>query len=332
MRPVDSKNIGVVVIGRNEGIRLQHCFESLEVPYSSVVYVDSGSTDKSVGLAESLGIAVVKLDETLPFSAGRARNEGFSWLIGAHPELEFVQFVDGDCRVFEGWLAAAYDYLSQHKEYSIVAGRRKEIDPESSRYNLLCDIEWDTPIGDADACGGDFMIRSEAFLAVGGFNPQVIAGEEPELCYRLRQKGGKVYRADQAMTLHDAAIYKFSQWWKRCVRSGHAYAQGCVMHGREAERYNVKESLKIWVWAFILPLMIVLGSIFISKFCLLFFGIYLLQAVRIFKNSRKRIENSRHRVIYSLAMVIIKFPEFAGQISYLKKHVCGDDMQIIEYQ
>lgn len=173
MHQIDDGNIGVVVIGRNEGERLRQCFESLALPYILVVYVDSGSTDGSVELAESYGITVVRLDDSIPFSAGRARNEGFNKLIGLYPKLEFVQFVDGDCKVFDGWLGAAAVYLSKNITYAIVAGRRKEIYPEKSLYNLLCDIEWDTPIGDSKACGGDFMVRTLAFQKVGGLIRQL---------------------------------------------------------------------------------------------------------------------------------------------------------------
>ena len=77
--------------------------------------------------------------------------------------------------------------------------------PEASVYNRLCDFEWDTPVGDAEACGGDFLARAAAFGSVGGFDERMIAGEEPELCYRLRRGGWRIHRADHAMTLHDAA-------------------------------------------------------------------------------------------------------------------------------
>ena len=36
------------------------------------------------------------------------------------------------------------------------------------------------------------LVRVEAFEAVGGFRPELIAGEEPELCMRLREKGWKI--------------------------------------------------------------------------------------------------------------------------------------------
>ena len=68
--------IAVVVIGRNEGERLRQCLMSIDKGVAGIVYVDSGSTDQSIALAESLGAQVVELDASIPFTAARARNVG----------------------------------------------------------------------------------------------------------------------------------------------------------------------------------------------------------------------------------------------------------------
>ncbi len=49
--------IGVVAIGRDEGERLERCLRSVRAPGRTLVYVDSGSSDGSVALAERLGAA-----------------------------------------------------------------------------------------------------------------------------------------------------------------------------------------------------------------------------------------------------------------------------------
>ena len=64
--------IGVVAIGRNEGMRLRRCLESVVRRAAVVVYVDSGSQDDSVAFAKSLGVATVVLDLAIPFTAARA--------------------------------------------------------------------------------------------------------------------------------------------------------------------------------------------------------------------------------------------------------------------
>jgi hypothetical protein len=46
-------------------------------------------------------------------------------------------------------------------------GRRRERFPEASVYNRLCDLEWDTSIGEARSCGGDFLARAGAFRDAG---------------------------------------------------------------------------------------------------------------------------------------------------------------------
>ncbi|MBC7172600.1 MAG: glycosyltransferase family 2 protein, partial [Polyangiaceae bacterium] len=200
--PLRSSDVGCVVIGRNEGPRLDRCLRSLLDHTAHVIYVDSGSTDGSVALAERLGADVVELDLSRPFTAARARNAGFDALRERWTEVAFVQFVDGDCEVVRGWLDAARKRLEERPELAVVCGRRRERHPEASIYNRLCDMEWDTPVGDALACGGDAMMRVEAFEKAGGFNPDVIAGEEPELCLRLRMLGYRIERIAHDMTLH----------------------------------------------------------------------------------------------------------------------------------
>ncbi|MCC5870161.1 MAG: glycosyltransferase, partial [Gammaproteobacteria bacterium] len=232
--------VGVVAIGRNEGERLRICLQSLRAPDGSpmpVVYVDSGSSDDSVALARALGVEVVQLDMSIAFTAARARNAGVERLRELLPQAKYVQFIDGDCELDSSWLEPALAFLEAHQEFAVVCGRRRERYPERSIYNLLCDFDWDGPCGEVAACGGDSLVRLPALQTVGGFRASLIAGEEPELCVRLRRAGWKIMRLDREMCLHDAAMYRFSQWWKRSSRAGHAYAEGAWLHGRPPERH-----------------------------------------------------------------------------------------------
>lgn len=326
------KSIGVVVIGRNEGERLRRCFDSVAGKVGHVVYVDSGSTDGSVALAEKIGVAVVELDMTMPFTAARGRNAGFFRLMEISPGLKYVQFVDGDCEVIDGWLHAASDFLFSHLEYAVVCGQLRERFPEASVYNQLCDIEWDSYVGEINACGGIFMIRSNAFNEIGGMNKGIVAGEEPEMCLRLKGKGWKIARIEQDMAWHDAAMTKFGQWWKRAVRSGYAYAQGCLLHGAGKERYRVKECLRIWVWGLVIPLFIFAGSLFVSPWCLLLLGIYPFQFVRIYLASRQKIVEQKVALIYAGFTVIDKWPQLWGQLIFFMKWISRQKSTIIEYR
>ena len=217
---MSADEIGVVIIGRNEGARLVACLESLDAVGRDAVYVDSSSTDGSPQAAASRGALVVNLDLSLPFTAARARNAGYAALKTRNPAVRFVQFVDGDCVLESHWLAEARAFLAARPEVAVVCGRRREQYPTASIYNALCDLEWDTPIGETDACGGDALVRADAFDAVGGYRPQLIAGEEPELCLRLRERNWKIWRLDVEMTGHDAAIMIFPNGGRAACAAG----------------------------------------------------------------------------------------------------------------
>jgi GT2 family glycosyltransferase len=327
------KQIGLVAIGRNEGQRLGQCLVWASGKVARVVYVDSGSTDGSVELAASLGVDVVELDLSTPFTAARARNVGFARLLELSPDIEFVQFVDGDCEVVEGWIDRAYRELTASPDVAAVCGRRRERYPEATIYNQLCDIEWDTPIGETKACGGDSMMRATAFEQVEGFNPALIAGEEPELCLRLRQKGWKILRLDAEMTLHDAQMTSFAQWWKRAQRAGHAYAEGAWMHGSEPERHWVKETRSTWFWGLVLPVLALSMAWPTKGWSLLACSAYLLATYRTYNYYAKQPNfTAKNAALYALSCVIAKFPQLQGQIQFHLRRLLGQRSKLIEYK
>lgn len=325
------RHIGLVVIGRNEGERLKNCLASIPSGIGAVVYVDSGSSDDSVAHAKSIGVEVIQLDMSIPFSAGRARNEGFKLLTEKYDYIRYVQFVDGDCELCSDWIYTAHAYLEKNHTCAIVAGRRKEKFPEQSVYNLLCDIEWNTPVGPTQACGGDFMIRAEAFRHVNGFNPVIIAGEEPEMCYRLRKNNWSIYRLNHPMTLHDAAITRFSQWWKRTLRTGHAYAQGYKHHAQDKQGYCFQQSVRIWLWAFFYPSFFILLALLTTPYFFLLSTAYLVLFIKIAIQMYKRTQRAKSAIIYAFFTVIAKFPQLVGQIVFWKKQMMKKKITIIEY-
>lgn len=322
--------IGVVAIGRNEGERLKACLESLRG--QMVVYVDSGSTDDSVALARQLGATVVNLDLSIPFTAARARNAGLAKLLELQPGLCYVQFVDGDCIVNADWLDQAADVLDQQRDVAVVCGRRRERYPEHSIYNLLCDIEWNTPIGEANACGGDALMRIAALQSTGRYDESLIAGEEPELCVRLRRARWRILRMDAEMTLHDAAMTRFSQWWKRSKRAGYAFAQGAAMHGKTPERHWIRETRSIWFWGIILPLIALIAAWPTSFLSLLLLVAYPLLLIKIYRYQRKIGLSRNAALAYAYFCVIGKFAQAAGVLRYHIGQFSARPAKLIEYK
>jgi glycosyltransferase involved in cell wall biosynthesis len=215
--------VSVVVIGRNEGARLERCLASVAAMVSDgfsveTIYVDSGSTDGSVGLAEAMGARVIALKPDRP-TAAIGRNAG--WRIARG---EMVLFLDGDTVLNPRFVV---DSLGEFGEASvaIVWGHRREMRPKQSVYVRVMDLDWVYAPGDTTFCGGDALFRREVLERTGGFDETLIAGEEPELCRRILGLGGRIVHVDRAMTLHDLAITRFVQYWRRAARAGYAYAE-----------------------------------------------------------------------------------------------------------
>ncbi len=322
-------NIGVVVIGRNEGNRLKRCLESVTKVTDKIIYVDSGSTDESVAMVRGMGLGVIELDLHIPFTAARARNEGGKSLVKFAPNLDYIQFVDGDCELASGWLEAAASFLESHKDIAMVCGRLRERYPDSSIYNLLCDAEWDTPIGVAKTCGGNAMIRSKAFEAEGGYRPDLIAGEESEFCVRLRKKGWKIWRLDAEMALHDAAMSHFWQWWKRTQRTGYAYAEGAYLHGNTPEKHRIKESRRIWVWGLGIPVVSVSLTIWLGVWGLMLLFVYPAQVIRLALRNSHPVAKDWWQALF---LVLGKFPEAIGQLNFTYNRMTGKTARLIEYK
>ncbi|MBK5926778.1 glycosyltransferase family 2 protein [Rhodobaculum claviforme] len=317
-------SVGAVVIGRNEGARLIACLASLPEGLARVVYVDSGSDDGSVAAATAAGVQVVVLDPTRPFGAARARNEGVEALVaGSRPD--YVQFIDGDCIVAPGWVETAAAFLEAHPRAAVVCGRRRERFPDRSVYNRLADREWATPEGLVASCGGDSLMRVAPFSAVGGFNPALIAGEEPELCARLRGAGWEVHRIDAEMTVHDADMTRFSQWWRRARRGGLAAAQGAAMHGGAAERAQLRRAL---LWGLALPLVAVGGAV-VTPWSL---GLLLALPAQVIRLGMRAGPLRRSSWEWAMFATLGKTPEALGVLDFAMRRLRGRPGGLIEYK
>jgi GT2 family glycosyltransferase len=221
------------------------------------------------------------------------------------PNLRFVQFVDGDCELQPGWIERGFNFLSMHDRTAVACGRRRERYPQASKYNLLCDMEWDTPPGSVESCGGDALMRVAAFNAVGGFDETLIAGEEPDLCFRMRQLGWKIERLDVEMTLHDAGMTQMRQWWQRNVRSGYATAEAYHRRGDADPRLRQKVySNTLWS----LPPAWLLWP---------------LLWVRVFR---------KKGALYASHIVAGKLPHLVGQMKFWRNQRRGQAGKLIEYK
>jgi GT2 family glycosyltransferase len=338
LRPPDdtapANGAGIVVIGRNEGERLLACLRELGRQPRPVIYVDSGSTDGSPERARGLGVAVLPLDPAQPFSAARARNEGAWALLKQHPDLAFIQFVDGDCLFAADWFDAAEAALRADERCAVVLGHQREQHPERSVYNLLFAMEWRSPSGPVANPGhliGNMMVRRSVFEALGGFNPSVIAGEDSEFGVRVGLAGFKAHKLDRTMAVHDADMHRFSQWWKRAVRAGHAIGQRAQLHGDGPLRDCARERRSTWFWGVMLPLAVLLAAPATRGLSLLLLAGYLPLGWRIARFRSSIGDNPREARLYAAFTVLGKWANGLGLLKYQLNRLQGR-VRIIEYK
>jgi GT2 family glycosyltransferase len=324
--------LAVVVIGRNEGARLARSLDSVSGQGAPVVYVDSGSTDGSGELARRRGASVVELDPATPFTAGRARNEGALRALALHPDVSLVQFVDGDCEVVAGWLEAGRLALERAPRTAAVCGRVREANRDLTIYNRLCDLEWEAPPGETPSCGGNAMMRLAPFREAGGFDPRLIAGEEPELGLRLRRAGWTLLRCDREMVLHDAAMTSFGQWWRRALRAGWSYAEGAALHGAGPERHWVHESRSILFWGAGVPAAMLLAALPTAGLSFALAGGYAVLGARVYRAARRGGTAPADARLQALFTVVAKFPQAIGQGQYAVLRLLRRRRRVVDWR
>jgi GT2 family glycosyltransferase len=306
----------------------------IEQAVACIVYVDSGSTDGSPEMGRALGVVVEDLDTSIPFTMARGRNAGFRALLETNDEIDFVQFVDGDCEVDSNWIRRGVELLEQRPDVVTVCGFRRERFPHQSVYNRLADMEWRGPSGEISACGGDAIYRVAAFRAVTGFDESMIAGEEAALCAKLRKSGGKIWRLDCPMTVHDAAMTEFHQWWTRNVRTGHAFAENAIHHASPHDRRQLRSILALGLVA---PCALVTGTLILNPWLRVILwtgglGLYAQSGLGAFRSRMRLGDGARDSALYAAFCVMGKFPETQGVLKFLTHHVRGSRARIIEYK
>ncbi len=325
--------IGLVVIGRNEGARLQAGLRSVPDGLGQIVYVDSGSTDDSVAFAQSMGVAVVELDMSIGFTAARARNSGFRRLCELLPQCRYVQFIDGDCALAADWITTAATYLDQNLETIAVWGSRREVAADQSILNAICDIEWNqAQPGPTRAFGGDVLMRRATLEAIGGYRDDVIAAEDDEVSIRLRATGGDIVRLDQPMTFHDAAMTRPTQWWRRARRAGYAYALVGSIHGGSPEFYFRNDLRRTLIWGFAMPLLAIVGAFWHWLIPLAVIALYVVRAVRTARATEPHGWSKSASRAWGISCALSPIPQFAGVGSFVIDRLRRKKPEIIEYK
>ena len=235
-------SISCVVIGLNSERTLSACLESIKkqenAKVEEIIYADGGSSDKSISIAEQIrGIKVIKLNLKKP-TPGRGRNAGWKEARG-----EWVHFFDSDVIVDKNWISEATKHIGARTV--AVFGRRKELYPRRNKLHFVANVEWVESKPDANFFGGDILIKRSVLEETGGYNETLIAGEDPELSARIRNKGWKIMGVDAVMCYHDIGMANFRQYFRRSMRTGYAYAEAGMKMLKVGEKTFFLNMVKI---------------------------------------------------------------------------------------
>jgi glycosyltransferase involved in cell wall biosynthesis len=327
--------LSIVIIGRNEGERLTRCLQSVSPARggdgnAELIYVDSASTDGSPQVAANFDAQVVVLQGGLQ-TAARARNAG--WQRASAP---YILFLDGDTILHPQFILTACNALESDPSIAAVWGHRRELHPERSIYNRVLDLDWIYPAGDTDFCGGDVLMRRTVLAQVEGYDPGLIAGEEPELCRRLRALGYRIVHIDAPMTRHDLNMTRFSQYWRRATRAGYAYSEVSNRFQGTADPMWLHESRRnmrrgsFWIaWLVAGLVLLVLRSVWILPWL----GLVIAFPLRSAWKARSRAPGQKTLLLlYGFHSQLQQIPILVGQLRYFLNRHSGKQSTRIEYK
>ena len=326
--------MGIVVIGRNEGPRLASCLDRCALLDRPVVYVDSGSVDGSVALARQLGVSVVELDPARPFSAARARNEGFAALVSAHAAVSLVQFLDADCTLLPGWLDAAEASSRADPLRAVVIGPLQERHPDASVYNRMCSLEWKSPPGDLanfGSLGGIMLVRADVFSSVGGFDEQVIAGEDSGI---RRSRRGRRFQGHQDRRAHGDPRRRHPQLRPMVEARGPCRAcdRPAIQPARPRRRCGLRtRAPERAFWGVACRRQYSCSRTATHGLSLLLAGGYAVLGQRIARYRLRQGDSRRDARLYARFVVIGKFAEAIGLLRFHLNKTAGK-FTIIEYK
>ncbi len=158
--------------------------------------------------------------------------------------ISLIQFLDSDTILDPGWFSSAIKAIRPEK-IGAVQGLLSELYPERSFYNWIGNLEWNGLKGECESFGGNVIVKREALEMTGGYDEEMVGGEDPELSRRIIRAGWKVIQAGVPMAQHDLAMTRFKQYLRRSFRTGYAFAAVRKLERSAGSRFWQYEYRKI---------------------------------------------------------------------------------------
>jgi glycosyltransferase involved in cell wall biosynthesis len=219
--------VSVVIAVKNDARRLQVLLSSLaKLPeHPQIIVVDNGSTDDSVSVAESAGVDVYCYPN---LRVGALRNRGVT-----HSNGDVLAFADSDHEVPEDWLRIGCDILTRSEE--IVAVGSHYLPPSDGTWVQrvwgVHRLRGETP-RDVDWLGaGNLFVRRVDFARVGGFREDLVAAEDVDLCFRLKQQGKRIVCDHSIRSVHHGEPKTIRQFLRKEYWRGSSGIRAWVSQG-----------------------------------------------------------------------------------------------------
>ena len=217
--------IAVVILNWN-GKKMLERYLSNVLTYSqedaTVVVADNASTDDSVEWLRQHhpDVPLIVLEKNWGFA------DGYNQAL-AHIEAEYYVLLNSDVEVTHHWLTPLVEFMDSHADvaacqpkllavhdhdsfeyagacggfidrygYPFCRGRIFDtVEQDNGQYDTAAEVLW--------ATGACLMVRSNDYWEVGGLDGRFFAhNEEIDLCWRLRQRGRKVYCLPDSQVYH----------------------------------------------------------------------------------------------------------------------------------
>src|SRR2546425_236901 len=234
-RPLIMSEIGLDSL-RHGGRVIRDCLEGLrklDYPDFEVIVVNDGSTDNTAAVLGEYDFRVITTENR---GLGSARNTGMEAATG-----EIVAYLDDDAFPDPHWLTylAATFRSTKHAAVGgpniappghggITASVANA--PGNPTHVLVSDQEAE------HIPGCNMAVHKACLQAVGGFDPQFrVAGDDVDLCWRLRERGLTLGFSPGAMVWHHRRN-SVRAFWKQQVGYGRSEA---LLESKWPEKYNV---------------------------------------------------------------------------------------------
>ena len=224
--------------------------------------------------------------------------------------------------------------MHAHPSVACVTGVIEEVNPRANIYMLVSSFDWYIPPGFWRLAGGNVLVHADAIRRHGGYDERLVAGEEADLCYRLRHDGWQILQTGRPMVRHDLAMRRFRHYWRRAVRTGLSYGMIALRFRRRREKMWLRETLlnltEVAVWIAIIACAIAMRS---PAVALVLPGLIAARILWIAARTRSgRRAPLTHCLAYAAHCQFSRIPMSLGHLLAFKHTCAGTQPQLIEYK